>query len=686
MTSPTLTADGCPPAETLTAFARGELPATSLEGLAEHVGRCPRCAAGLADLDEAGRLLPCLRAGAPPLSFLDEPACAQLEERARAAGPAPAGTRPALPPTDTPSRQPGGAAPAGAFGNYVLHERLGGGGMGVVYKATQEPVHRPVALKMIRAGEHATDEDLARFRTEGEAIARLRHPNIIQLYEFGEHDGQPFFSMEFAEKGSLARRLGGGPLPVREAAELVRTLAVAVQAAHQERILHRDLKPANVLLMADGTPKVSDFGLAKLLDTDSGQTRSNAVLGTPAYMAPEQAAGRVRDLGPAVDVWALGVLLYECLTGHNPFRGDDKEDTLDRVRGREPERPSHLRPEVSRDLEAVCLKCLEKGPGDRYPTAAALAEDLGRWLGGRPVVARLRRWHERAWRGVRGHPLLAAAAALLLVAAAATPLVVDRLDPEYPRKRVERQLARGQSFVFEGHKGLPGPFRSVLGDAGLPKPDAREGCLFVETLGKGLVELVRDPQCDSYQLLVEMRHDGGNGLVGLYFGHQEDSPSPGVRQGSYFALTFAERQQGNKGRFDANGNPVGWVTIEALCFVEDARDSSHPHWRIGQPLLFRLAGRLGFPGPWRTLVVEVRPSGVEARWAAEDGTFATVAKASAQDLTKALEGNREASQFPAAIPTEFRPRSGLGLYVLGGRASVRRLVLTPLANGEAPDR
>jgi hypothetical protein len=207
----------------------------------------------------------------------------------------------------------------------------------------------------------------------------------------------------------------------------------------------------------------------------------------------------------------------------------------------------------------------------------------------------------------------------------------------------------------------------------------------VETLGRGLVEVVRDPGCDSYQLLVEMRHDAGDGRFGLYFGYREDSPPPGVRQGSYFTLTFAENLFG-KVDVDGEGNPLGWVMLEVVCFVEDAQDPKHPTRWIARPMPFRLARRPGNPGSWRTLVVEVRPTGVEARWAAEDRTLTTAGKGSAQELTEHLGIHRMVNHLPDAIPTEFRPRSGLGLYVHGGRASVRRLVLTPLPDGGAPAR
>ncbi len=689
--NPTTTQATCPSGEILAAYARGELVPTALEGVAEHVSHCPRCTASLEEVDGAVGFLAGLRAGARSLPYLDEPGCARLEELALALRPeAGAGGTPppVLEETVTPAHGAGGPGRGGvggkpvSFGRYILLEKLGEGGMGVVYKARQEPVDRVVALKVIRAGPHAGEEELARFFNEGKAVARLRHPNVIQLYEFGEHDGQPYFSMEFAAGGSLKRRLADGPLPPHEAAGLVRTLALAIHAVHQEHIVHRDLKPANVLLMADGTPKVSDFGLAKLLDTDSAQTQSDAVLGTPAYMAPEQAAGRVRDLGPAVDVWALGVLLYECLTGQAPFRGRDREETLERVRSREPERPSRLRPGLSQDLEAVCLKCLEKAPADRYPSAEALADDLGRWLEGRPVKARLRRWYERCWRGVRAHPLLSAAAALLLVSAAAAPHALERMDADFPRKNAERLLAKGQPLVIEGHEGLPGPFRSVLGEAGLPKPNARERCGIVETMDFGLVELVRDPGWESYRFLVEMRHDDGIiSQVGLYFGFQEDVVRGGIRQGSYYTFTFADKGPGAQIERDGDHKPVSRVVLLGSSFVEDGQHPYPPGGYIGKGKKFHPVSPVGWPGPWRTLLLEVRPAGVEAWWTGEDGTLELVERASAEEMKKCLEDQKFICRLPAEIPTTFSARSGLGLYVFNGRIAVRRIVLEPLSDG-----
>jgi eukaryotic-like serine/threonine-protein kinase len=276
------------------------------------------------------------------------------------------------------------AAPPG----YEILEELGRGGMGLVYKARQVGLNRIVALKMILAGGHASDADLARFRAEAEAIARLRHPNIVQIYEVGEIGGLPYFSLEFCSGGSLDRKANSTPLSSREAAVLVARLAGAVQEAHQQGILHRDLKPANVLLDEDSTPKITDFGLAKRIDGPPGQTASGAVLGTPSYMAPEQAAGKPREIGAAADIYGLGAILYELLTGRPPFRAATPMDTLLQALQNEPAPPRLLNPQVERDLETISLKCLEKDPTHRYRSAKFLAEDLERYLAGEPISVR----------------------------------------------------------------------------------------------------------------------------------------------------------------------------------------------------------------------------------------------------------------------------------------------------------
>jgi serine/threonine-protein kinase len=274
---------------------------------------------------------------------------------------------------------------------YEVLAELGRGGMGVVYKAWQIKAERFVALKMVLAGEMASGEETERFTAEARAAAGLDHPNIVPIYEVGEHAGRHYFTMKLVPDSSLAEQLAGGPLPSRRAAELVRSVARAVHYAHQHQVIHRDLKPANILLDRDGQPHVTDFGLAKRLDGKAARTRTGAVIGTPGYMAPEQAAGG-KGATAATDVYGLGALLYALLTGRPPFQAETLLDTLTQVVNQPPAPPRLLNPNIDDDLETICLKCLEKEPAERYPTAEKLAEELDRYLGGEPIEAHPPNW------------------------------------------------------------------------------------------------------------------------------------------------------------------------------------------------------------------------------------------------------------------------------------------------------
>ena len=271
---------------------------------------------------------------------------------------------------------------------YDLEQEIGRGGMGVVYKARHHRLNRVVALKMILSGAHASPEDVQRFTAEAEAVAALTHTNIVQVYEVGQHENRPYMALEYVSGGSLESKLKPGPLSVEEAAGLVRQTAVGMQAAHDAGIVHRDLKPANILITEDSVPKVTDFGLAKRVEGGSGLTQTGAVMGTPSYMAPEQAAGEGKRVGPAADVYALGAILYETLAGRPPFKAATTIDTLLEVIEREPAPIRMLNPKVDRDLEAICFKCLEKNPQQRYRSAAELARDLEAYLKGEPISVR----------------------------------------------------------------------------------------------------------------------------------------------------------------------------------------------------------------------------------------------------------------------------------------------------------
>jgi hypothetical protein len=323
----------------------------------------PELAGFFADVDAVGRWTAPLRQAALAAAAFDDPARTVADHQA--------------------SPRLSGLS----FGDYEVLEELGRGGMGVVYKAQHVKFQRLVALKMILAGPYASPEQQSRFLTEARAVARLQHPNIVQIYDIGTHDGSPYFSLEYVDGGSLAARLQGPPPSDKEAAQLVEVLARAVHHAHGRGIVHRDLKPANVLLTSEGVPKIADFGLAKFVGRDSGATHSGAVLGTPSYMAPEQASGKVREVGPAADVYALGAILYELLTGHPPFRAATPLETLRLVEEQAPVRPRVYNPRLDPALEAVCLKCLEKAPAERYASAEKLAGDLAAYVRGESVDA-----------------------------------------------------------------------------------------------------------------------------------------------------------------------------------------------------------------------------------------------------------------------------------------------------------
>jgi TolB-like protein len=323
------------------------------------------------------------------------------------------------------------------FGDYELLEQIGRGGQGVVFRARQKSLNRIVALKVIGLGNWATEAHLKRFRLEAEAAARLEHPGIVPIHEVGERDGSCYFSMKFVEGGQLDEVVKQTPMPIRQAAELIAKVARTVHYAHEHGILHRDIKPGNILLDAKGEPHLTDFGLARLVESESTVTRTMEVLGTPSYMAPEQAVGNNAAVSRATDVYGLGAVLYQLLTGHPPFAGGTTYETIKLLLDTEPRQPRVLNPKIDRDLSTICLKCLEKDPKRRYSSALGLAEDLERWLGHEPILA----WHTgifaRGKKWVRRNPTSALLVASLTALAAAAGWIV------WKSEMIARPLANG---------------------------------------------------------------------------------------------------------------------------------------------------------------------------------------------------------------------------------------------------
>jgi len=339
------------------------------------------------------------------------------------------------------------------FGDYELMQEIARGGMGVVYKARQVTLNRVVAVKMILGGQLAGPKDVQRFHTEAEAAAQLDHPGIVPIYEVGEQDGQHYFSMGFVEGQSLAKRVAEVPLEPRAAAEIVKTVAEAVQYAHARGVIHRDLKPGNILLDKEGKPRVTDFGLAKLTESGSDLTGTGQVLGTPSYMPPEQAAGKIEQIGPLADVYSLGAILYCLLTGRPPFQAASPMDTLLQVLEQEPVPLRELNPKIPRDLETIAIKCLEKGPARRYQSAQEVAKELQRFLTSEPIVARPISVIERGWRWCKRRPLIPSVVIAILSISIVAGLVFRHMAAVQRQQSLQREVVTAVDAV-QNSRGL----------------------------------------------------------------------------------------------------------------------------------------------------------------------------------------------------------------------------------------
>jgi tRNA A-37 threonylcarbamoyl transferase component Bud32 len=597
-----------------------------------------------------------------------------------------------------------GAAAAARPGAYEILGELGKGGMGVVFKARQVGLDRVVALKRIRALAEADPAQRERFAVEARALARMQHPHIVQIFEVGEADGCPFFSMEYVPGGSLAERLKAtGPLPPGEAARLVEALAGAVEAAHRAGVLHRDIKPANVLLSgadaAQSVPKLTDFGLAKYLDADEGMTHPGAFLGTPTFMAPEQAAGRNDRVGPRTDVYGLGATLYALLTGGPPFKGATSTATARLVVGAEPPAVRAVCPSVPADLEAVCLKCLEKEPGRRYASAAELADDLGRWRRGEPTHARPLRWPARLARRLRrqrGAVLavagLAAAVCLMAYLARRPAAPPEGPDPDAVLKEIARELAAGRPVVLIGPTGLPRWHRWKRGHTKLVvSRTAPNGACAFQADNTSVLELLPGLPGDCpYRVSAELRQDGAltqtgrdgqtysvHGEVGLFAGCQDYPLAAGGYLSRGLLVRFSEQwKRGEQWPGKPHGH--GWRVHDFITNWAQAEQGS----AYAVPLGKKRFDPNGPPGPWRRLQVEWAPQGPRIRWTNAAGKADEIAPPG-RDLRA---GQRELEKFIARHVSDKTVRlvplsahGSLGVWADSCSISVRNVVVEPLS-------
>jgi serine/threonine-protein kinase len=701
MSMPTATGPdgGCPGRDTLIDFDLGRLSDEEIDALDRHLASCERCRAVLETLqgqnaedDVIGAVREYLGVASPPIGPGHAGTGAGSETLSAS------GSDPDLEPGGTMVQRDEPGLPPGevrlrSFGPYQVQRILGWGGMGIVYLARQVPLERTVALKMILAGAHADRKAVARFFREVKALARVPHPNVVQAYESGRQSRLPYLAMEYVDGGGLRAKLAAGPLDPRAAAELVRTLAGAVQFAHEKGVVHRDLKPSNILLCRDGTPKISDFGLAKLSGpspdgvTMTDVTQPNAPLGTPCYMSPEQANGSV-EIGPATDVYALGAILYECLTGRPPFVGKTKAETLEWVRSpAQPAPPSSVRPEVPSWLGSVCLKCLEKSPALRYPSAQELADDLGRWLSGEQPVG-VPTWLTRVDRAVRRN-LTVVLKCLALISVGTAVIAVeattaDRANPGRVIQQVQSDLALGRTVTLIGKTGQPvwSQWRRGRSETFL----ADDGTFSINSWSVSLLELLPDPRCESYRINAQVRHDRSDliGQVGIYFALRGYPWGPGEFQ-------FLSQVVFNDVRGDADR-----LSPERLERIpEPIRSRLRPQDNVVvlesrlvsdqgvQPSFDSRFGATGGPrfkphgernGLWHDLEVTVTPGRVTARW---DGQAFS---RTPSEIQKAVNLQLTSSPIPLAGPfrPQFSPRGGLGLLLWKGSASFRSVTVTPL--------
>ncbi len=566
------------------------------------------------------------------------------------------------PPDSQPTLPGTGRAAWPLITGFIIEGRLGSGGSGEVYLAHQLSLDRRVAIKVLH---EAGPDERALFQHEAMAVARIKHPNIVPIFDFGECDGQPYIVMEYAERGSLYQQVHGNPLPWREAAALLAVLAEAVEAVHRRGIVHRDLKSGNVLIGADGVPKIGDFGLAKVLDAEVSLIPPGAVVGSPAYMSPEQALGQSREVSFTSDVYSLGAILYDALTGHPPFRGPTL-DILEQVCNNKPESPRNAQLDIPLDLQRVCLKCLEKDPRDRYASAQALADDLRRILANVPIP--LQSWPARLLRGGRRRPVAVAATLAPTIAlfvglmwwAGHHPTPTAPADPV---KAMQDTVARTGSYTFVGESGVPQWYQwPTVGGGVLPEDGEGFRLQSHEPCG---MELLPATPADHYQFRAQVRHDEAKkfGVTGIFFGLKGRSDNNGELLG-FCTLTFNDCEVSQLP--PPPGLQPGNELIFKVHFFRRSPSLSKQYQPSIALITFPAACQPPGKNPWRQLAVEVTPAAVGLFWQGKQ-----VGEVTHESLNKGIRDQFAGDAKLREVDLSFAPHGGIGLFIDGGNAAFK---------------